>query len=49
MKNKWDLQGQKPYESEEIDVSIDILSYFKILILKWPESISISLTDPENW
>lgn len=48
-KNQWALQGQKPYESEEIDVGIDALSHFKVLILKWTEIISTSLTDPENW
>ena len=49
MKNKWDCQGQKPFESEEIDVSIDAPSHFKILILKWTKIISISLTDSESW
>lgn len=45
MKNQWGLQGQKPYESEEIDVGIDVPSHFKVLQLKWTEIISTSLTD----
>lgn len=48
MKNKRDFQGQKPHGSKEIDVSIDALSYFKTLVLKWTEIISVSLTDPEK-
>lgn len=48
MKNQWGLQGQKPYESEEIDVGIDVSSHFKVLLLKWTAIISTSLTDPEN-
>lgn len=49
MRNQWGLQGQKPYESGEIDARIDASSHFKVFILKWTEITSTSLTDPENW